>query len=1101
MKTRGSWEKALLFAGVTVLVSSLLLFAVFLRAGKRALQTSARLSAVTTSGPAQSSRPKAEPKWTEAYGKLPLSFEENHGQTAKEVRYVSHGSGYELFLTPQEAVLALRPNMPNDLSPLHRAAFIRAAREANKASRMTAIRLRLEGANPNPQISGADRLPAKVNYFIGNDPKKWHTDVPSYARVKYMGVYPGVDLVFYGNQRRLEYDFIVAPGADPKTIALKVTGARKMRINLRGDLSLSVPSGEVVFQKPLVYQDVKGERREIAGGYAIGADHLVRFAVGSYDRSEPLIVDPVLNYSTYLGGGSDDAGFAIAVDGSGNAFIAGQTISTDFPPGTKVGFGTAPSPNSGASFVAELNPAGTQLLYSTYLAGSITSKFDSASGIAVDSAGKVYVTGGTFAIDFPVSSPIAGFRPGPNPSNVNGTSYIAKLDPTATGANQLVYSSYIGGTNGTILAGGDFGQAIAVDSNGVAYVAGYTDSTATTTISSLPNFPVVNGFQPALGTPDGNAFLAKIDTKISGSGSLVYSTYLGGTGANAAARLFYGEDALGVAVDANGNAYLTGATTSTDFPMTSPTPNGFQSAAPPGNTQGTVFVTKIDTTKPPGTQLVYSTYLGGAVFEQANAIALGPNNVAYVTGTTESLTIPAMPAGAYQPTGDASGTAFIGLIDTTQSPANSLKYYTFLGGTNSASGTGIKVDAQGNAYVGGTTSSANFPFPPKASIVGGFEPTYPAGATSAGFIVKLNPAHGGTTDLLYSTFFGGVGTALNGEHIFALAIDSANPANAYVTGQAFSTAATFPVFPTAAPTAFQTALSGTSDAFVAKLTPIPTLVVSPTALNFGTILIPNTSAPQSVALTNNTNAAIAFTSTALTNGSPAAATTDYAIPANTCGVSIAAGASCAVSVTFKPSVVGVETATLVLTDGDSTSPQSISLNGSGTNVAPDFTVTGPGTATVKDGSQVQFTVNVNPVGGFSSQVDLTCTSVPALTLGTCTASPASVTPNGVNASPSTVTVTTTAFMLPPPSLRTPPLSIRQIVPLLVALMLLCLLPRMRRLRMRLAMATAMTFFVVLAGCSGPVKPHTPTGAYTLTITGTLHGGATTHSATVNLAVN
>jgi Abnormal spindle-like microcephaly-assoc'd, ASPM-SPD-2-Hydin/Beta-propeller repeat len=1209
MKKRVSWVRVVKFVGVNGLVCGLLLVTVFRGAGKRSPHAGAGPAQVATSQGSKISATKGDVKWSEAYGKLPLSFEENQGQTAREVRYVSHGSGYELFLTPQEAVLALAPSVPQDLSPLHRMATLRASRKVRDTRQLTAIRLRLEGANSDAKITGMDQLPGRTNYFIGNDPSKWHTDVPSYAQVRYSGIYPGVDLVFHGNQRRLEYDFVVEPGADPKAIAMKVDGARRMRINSHGDLVLSVERGEVGLQKPVVYQNVNGERRQIASRYALAGNHRVKFAIADYDRSEPLVLDPVLNYSTYLGGSAGDIAFAIAVDGSGNAFIAGETFSSNFPhpAGTLGGISTAPSPNNGASFVAELNPAGTQLLYSTYLAGTNSNQFESANGIAVDSGGKIYVTGGTFATDFPTTS--SGFKSGTNTGNINGTSYIAKLDPAASGTASLLYSSYIGGTNGTNAFGGDFGQAIAVDPNGIAYVVGYTDSTpSTTNPPPLPNFPIVNGFQTTLNTANGNAFLAKIDTTKSGSASLLYSTYVGGSGANALVTggFGYGEEAFGVAVDANGNAYLAGATSSTDFPTFG---NAYQPTFPAGNTTGTAFVTQIDTTKIAALSKIYSTYLGGASSDQAFAIALGPGNVAYVTGLTNSNNFPVNPKpGAFDTSGASFGKAFVALIDTTKAAVPSLKYSTFLGGTGGNTGFGIRADAQGNAYVAGVTSSStDFPFPPKASIVGGFQATYPVGAKSVGFISKLNPAGGGSSDLLYSTFFGGTGNASNGDHIFAIAIDAANPANAFVTGQTFSTAATFPVFPTAAPAAFQTTLNGTSDAFVAKLTPIPTLAVAPTSLNFGTVLIPTISSAKTVTLTNNTNAAIAFTSAVISGGNPAAANNDY-VATSGCGVSIAAGASCTVSVTFKPSVAAAETATLVLTDGDSTSPQNIALSGTGANPAPgvglaptslsfgnqllnttsaaqtvtltntgagpltiisiaasgdfaetstgtsacpitpatlaaganctisvtftptaagartgtltitdnatnspqtvpltgtgiDFILTGPtGVQNVKAGSTLNFNVTMTPANGFTGTVALACTGAPSSS--TCTVTPTSVTAtDGKTAQPAQVSFATRALMAPPMRIPTPPVSIRQVVPVLLAMLLLFLLPRTQQTRVRLGMVTAMVLLLVLGGCSGSSQPGTPKGPATLTITGTSTAPAQTFTLQVNISVN
>ena len=703
--------------------------------------TGVGLSPVTASATANLPRANGNPKWSEAYGKLPLSFEENLGQTAQEVRFVSHGTGYALFLTHQEAVISLQRSMPKNLSALHRMAYFRALRKARRAGRMTVLRMGLAGANPAAQIAGVDLLPGKVNYFVGNSPKDWRTDVPSYARVKYTGIYPGVDLIFYGNQRRLEYDFVVAPGADPKIIELSLKGAQRLRINSNGDLVLSVSGGQVALQKPVIYQNVRGERHEIQGRYVLARDRRVTFAVANYDRSAPLIIDPVLNYSTYLGGSASpfDLGSAIAVDSLGDAFVTGTTYSTTFP-STPGGFGAGNA--NGVAFVSEINPTGTALLYTTYLGGT---GGDSGLGIALDNSGtganpggNVYVTGETFSSDFPTTASNA-LKPGPNPDAFTaGTSFISKINPAASGLASLVYSSYLGGTDGTS-SNPDVGNAVAADVNGNAYVTGLTASSPG---SGLSNFPVTaaSAFQTTLGTSDGNAFLTRIDTTQDGAASLAYSTYLGGSGANAASSgLAFGEQGQGVAVDATQNAYVVGITTSTDFPTTNT--NAFQpnTAPPAAVANGTVFVSRIDTstTQTPTASLVYSTYLGGEGQDLSTAIALKANSaVAYVTGVTSSLlfpTFPTAPPGPYQTTGSTGSTAFVSLIDTGQIGSASLTYSTFLGPAYTI-GFAIAVDAAGNAYVGGGTDSFSFPV-----TTGAFQPALAPGATGEGFISKLSP--------------------------------------------------------------------------------------------------------------------------------------------------------------------------------------------------------------------------------------------------------------------------------------------------------------------------------------------------------------------------
>jgi hypothetical protein len=343
------------------------------------------------------------PRWEKAYAQLPLGFKENRGQTAGEARFVAHGSGYALSLAPQELDIAIVHRDASPASPLHRAAVLKAYRKALKAPpAATVVRMQLEGANPTPAIAASDKLVGKTNYFVGNDPKKWVTDNPSFARVKYTGIYPGVDVEFYGNQRRLEYDFTVAPGANPKAITLKIDGAHNIAIDSHGDLILRTPEGDAEFQKPVIYQMARGERREVAGKFMLAASNRVTFAVAEYDHSLPLVIDPVLspviNYATYLGGTGDESGFSIAVDANGDAFIGGFTSSLDFPITTATAFQTSFALVGGCGFVTEIDPTGAHELYSTFLCGAtpgnlnMGSAFDEIFGIAVDGAGKVYVT-------------------------------------------------------------------------------------------------------------------------------------------------------------------------------------------------------------------------------------------------------------------------------------------------------------------------------------------------------------------------------------------------------------------------------------------------------------------------------------------------------------------------------------------------------------------------------------------------------------------------------------------------------------------------------------------------------------------------------------
>src|SRR5579859_8165619 len=518
------------------------------------------------------------------YGEIPLSFEANHGQTDKRVKFLSHGSGYSLFLTDQEAVLALRqvPNCPATTT----SSMPRKKPAPCETSRQDLVRMGLAGAHPTRSAAptGEDPLPGKVNYFLGNDPSKWLTDLPTYARVKYAGIYDGIDLVYYGNQRQLEYDFIVAPGTNPASIRLHFTGQQHLRVTPTGDLILNGAHGQATLLKPLIYQEPaqtsaqpsSSSREIIPGAFHLTANHTVTFQIGKYDRTRPLIIDPILVYSTYLGGTGwidpdlqhfGDQGYGITSDSAGNAYVVGSAYSSDFPITAeayqsidKEATGSFENKGNGSSvFISKLNPTGTALLYSTYLGGSGQNISgyglgDFGNAIALDSSNNVYVTGYTFSADFPVT--VGAYQMTP-PQFQGFTAFAAKLNSTG---NSLVYSTFLGGNNPG-WPFGTAGNAIAVDAGENAYVAGYTSSYS---------FPVTSGaFQTQLKSPGGtdnaNAFVTKLNP--TGTGA-IYSTYLGGSGINYLGTGFRGDSATGIAIDKPGDAFVTGFTYSSDFPVT-----------------------------------------------------------------------------------------------------------------------------------------------------------------------------------------------------------------------------------------------------------------------------------------------------------------------------------------------------------------------------------------------------------------------------------------------------------------------------------------------------------------------------------------------------
>jgi len=696
--------------------------------------------------------------------KLPLSFEENHGQTDGRVKFLSHTGGYTLFLTADEAVFSLqgsnRAGAGNDVS-------------------LGALRMKLRNASSAARLTGLGEQASKTNYFIGNDPAQWRSNVPTYAKVKYEGVYPGIDLVYYGNQRQLEYDFIVAPGANAGRIAFDVLGASEIRRDASGDLVFKIGEDEIRWRKPLVYQKSGGRKHLVAASYIITDRNRVGFALAQYDASRPLYIDPLI-YSTYLGGSGEDFGYGIAVDKAGNAYITGQTFSTDFPatPGafkTVCGSKTGSScSRKGTAFIAKINPQGTGLIYSTYLGGT---GGDAGTGIAVDSSGNVFVTGQTFSSNFPTTSG-ALQRVCQRPCSGHGAAFITKLNPDGSA---LVYSTFLGGNRP------DWGGGIALDEAGNAYVTGQTSSTDFPTTSNALQTVCGDG-----GCGFGDAFVSKLNSLGS---ALIYSTYLGGSG------LDFGR---GIAVDQAGNAYVTGGTLSDNFPTTPGAVQGF--CGDPGCGFGDAFIAKIN---PAGSALIYSTYLGGSGYEIGTAVAADSAGNAYVVGGTGSPDFPTR--HPIQALYGGAGDAFVAELNPA---GTSLIYSTFLGGSAEDNGNSIALDSVGNVYVTGNTSSLDFPVvnPVQAANHG----------YSNAFVAKLRASG---TALGTSTYIGGSGYDIG----TGIAADPVG--NAYVVGATNSSE-----FRIRKP--LQAANKGGFDAFVTKLetatVTATTISCSPDPSRFGT---------------------------------------------------------------------------------------------------------------------------------------------------------------------------------------------------------------------------------------------------------------------------
>jgi len=1066
----------------------------------------------------------------------PLTFELNQGQTGPQVNFLSRSTGYTAFLTVDGIVLTLRPSQASAPGKSH---------PASTHAAPAVVRMKLVGSNPSVAI-GEDPKPGKVNYFIGNDRSKWHTNVPTYGRVRYKNIYPGIDLIYYGNNRQLEYDFAVSAGANPNAIQFDIEGANNIAVDDRGNLVFKTKSGELRFQAPAIYQELSGTRVPIQGTYLMKGASRVGFQVKGYDAGKALVIDPALAYSTYIGGSGTDQPTGIAVDNNGCVYLSGYTDSADFPLAT---LGSLPS-GSDHVFVAKFDAAGSNLVYADYIGGNGQ---DYGTAIALNSSNEVYVTGSTASSDFPT---VNAYNPN-YPGSFNG--FVSRI--SANGSS-LLYSTYLGGN------GSDNPSTIAVDGASDFFVAGNTSSS---------NFPTMNAYQSTISSNQGGfygnyGFL----TKFSPDGSsLLYSTYFAGN-----SNVAYdcgGTPCWGspfstvqaITLDASGNAYVIGNTNTYNFPTTSGaylTSNSTQFNASVG------FVSKFDGSG----SLDYSSYFyeASGLLTNLNAVAVDGAGSAYVAGTAYSDgTFPVTSTTICDPgaQGIACSYAFVTKFDAT---AATLVYSTFLGPNNYATPAAIAVDSNNNAYVVGSTSSNLF------SVSSGVEQF--AGGNDI-LLAELDPT--GASEL-FSTYLGG---SLD-EYASGMALDADR--NIYITGTTDSVD-----LPTTQGAA-QLVLGGNTDGFVMKLANVsaPAVSLTPSALEYSSLQIGTTSTSQQVLLRNmgSTSLTIAtsqmsgdfaetgncgtsvpaagscqfsitFTPTTAgsrtgslsitddTAGSPhivtltgtgvgavahfsASSVTFPGMPVgssstaqtvtltnqgdttlnitnmqvsgdfsqtNNCGSTLGAAASCTFNLTFTPTASGSRTGALTITDSAAGSPQSLPLAGSGV----DFSLTSSSSsATVNAGGTASYTLTLTPVGGtFSSNITVTCSGAPQFS--TCNLVPVAVTPgsNPATVNLSVVTTSSSAALIPvSPNRQLPTYLAWMQVPGFGLLGMLITTRKCRKKNLGMvACALLVSALLFLPGCAGGTGisrggSGTPPGTYNVTVTaaaGTLH-----HSMELTLTV-
>lgn len=1047
---------------------------------------------------------------------LPLMFEPNVGQTDPSVKFIARGAGYSLFLNSEGAVLALQHG--------HDA--------AHTGRGVETVAMKLAGANFAASVRGTDTLPGKTNYFLGNDRAKWLHNVSQFARVEYANVYPGINLVFYGNQGKLEYDFQVAPGADPAQAELEFDGSTGLELT-DGSLILHAPGGSLRLEAPRVYQRIGDREQAVAAHFQLRAANRVGFAIEAYDRSRELIIDPVLVYSTYFGGTGDEHSTSIAVDNAGNVYLAGSTTSANLPvqAGALQPFQTT---LNGAQnvYVLKVNPQGgaNGIAYLTYLGGTGS---DTPIGIGVDGNGNAYIAGTTSSTDFPTTLTNA-YQAVPKAGST-GTSHVFVSALNSTGS-ALNYSSYLSG-NGTDIASG-----MAIDNKGHVFVTGTTTSSdAGTSSDQFPASALPEGqpFQAFSRAPI-QFFVTKVDTAAFGIASILYSTYFGGgTPSNAIAT------GGGIAVDSSGNAYFSGTTNffytglspATDFPIL----NAYQpcldqppptSGTPPActNTDSATdaFVAELNLNPnvPPGSQLLWSTYLGGTQTDSSTRVAIdsGAANV-YITGTTNSPDVTALTFTQYQKclnnpnnTGTCAGPAgptdaYVARFNKPATSNLSLTYFSYLGGTGNDAGLAITVDPASGAVLTGWTQSTDFPF-----TAGAIQSTL-KGAQNA-FLARLNTGATSGTGTVgsYATYFGGTGAdqgtsvALDTNLSTYFAGDTTSPDLQTQSPLQAHNNGGFDAFAVKLGTAADLAICGKQSSETNCLATQPTPFVASAGGQVTFVYTITNNGPDlatNITVTDNLSASgvpVTFNSATATSGSCSQTTTGNNTAVCTI-TSLQSGSTATVTIVLTPTTAGnFNGGAVSVSAANNADPVLTNNSAMVSGQATDFTLAvSPKNQTIAAaGVTAIYTVTLTPNPVYATNISLSASGLPSASGFTFTPSSTVTLPTS---SPSTATlnITTTARPVTTANSKTtrgPIYALWLGIPGIALLGLGVGNDRRRKIAGAAVLCVLFGLLALQPACGGTKTPTavsgTPAGTYTITVTAT--SGTLSHNTTLTLTV-